>query len=72
VLGSFDFFISDLINENKDLKGGFDLFDNKIKKYEKDHIEKLKRNEEIIEDLKTENIILKYQIFNISNKKFFI
>ncbi len=59
VLSSFDHFISDIINENKDVKEGFDLFDKKIKKYEKDHIEKLKRNEEIIEDLKTENKILK-------------
>lgn len=53
--------MSELVNENKDLKEGFDLFDKKIKKYEKDHIEKLKRNEEIIEDLKTENNILKYK-----------
>ena len=47
------------MNENKDLKEGFELFDDKIKKYEKDHIEKLRRNEEIIDDLKTENNILK-------------
>jgi len=59
MLNTFDNFITDLIKENKDLKDGFDLFDDKIKKYEKDHIDKLKRNEEIINDLKTENNILK-------------
>jgi hypothetical protein len=63
VLGSFDYFVSELINENKDLKEGFELFDKKIKKYEKDHIEKLKRNEDIVEDLKTENNILKYDYY---------
>lgn len=59
MLNTFDNFITDLIKENKDLKEGFDLFDDKIKKYEKEHIEKLRRNEEIINDLKTENTILK-------------
>ncbi len=60
MLHIFDKFISDLIIENKDLKEGFDLFEDKIKKYENDHIEKLRRNEDIISDLKTENSILKY------------
>lgn len=59
ILGTYDYFIGDLIDENNNLKEGLDLFEQKIKKYEKEHLEKLRRNEEIIEDLKTENKILK-------------
>jgi len=59
ILGTYDYFIGDLIDENNNLKEGLDLFEQKIKKYEKEHLEKLRRNEEIVEDLKTENKILK-------------
>lgn len=59
LLGSFDCLIKEISKENKELKNGFEMFEKKIKQYEKDHIEQLKKNEDIIEDLKTENNILK-------------
>lgn len=58
-LNSFDVFIKEILNENKELKKGFNIFDEKIKKYEIDHEEKIRKNEEIIEDLKNENRIFK-------------
>jgi len=58
-LKTFDIFIKEILNENKELKKGFNLFDEKIKKYEIDHVEKIRKNEEIIEDLKKENTIFK-------------
>lgn len=54
-----EYFIEESITENKELKKGFELFEEKIKQYENDHPNKNKRNEQIIEDLKTENQILK-------------
>jgi len=45
--------------ENNEFKKRFELFEEKIKQYEEDHPKRMKRNEQIIEDLKTENKILK-------------
>lgn len=59
-LGNIEFLLEEKIIENKELKKGFDLFEDKISQYEEDHSKKFKRNEEIIEDLKLENRILKY------------
>jgi len=59
LFGDLEYYIEQTYIENKEMKKGFELFEEKIKQYEEDHPKKLKRNEQIIEDLKTENIILK-------------
>jgi hypothetical protein len=59
LFGDFDFFMEETFNENNELKKRFGLFEEKIKQYEEDHPKRMKRNEQIIEDLKTENKILK-------------
>ena len=57
---NYDYFVNDIIEENKDMKNNLDFLDEKVKKYEIEHKNKLKRNDEITEDLKMENSILKY------------
>ena len=63
MLVNYDYFVNDLLHENNDLKKSIDFFDEKLKKYEKEHLNKIKKNDEIIQDLKAENLKLRYLYF---------